>query len=725
MKNATVDKVISLYAKGKAGPNILSYGEAAVYECLPGFTAGGEPDAETTYNVECLPTGEFAAPAEDMQCRNVNDCETATCGPNGQCVDLVGPAPAYTCICEHGYDLRDRKNGHKYCGNTDDCKGQDCGVGTCKDMVGGYTCICPSGYYIGEKDGEKTCIPVRCSDDTPSLDNGKQISDHSGTIDFPDTLEYGCNEGYSIDSSIAEAKKKFHLQCKSDGSLYGMQECKKITCGAARALPFTNITVPSNPQKDILFKDKAEYTCFEGYTLGGQASGDKKFEIECKSNGKLTNPKVCEPVVCGEAPIVPKCRAAISGDVLFGMKLEYMCDTGYTLNQRLDGPKIFERKCQKDGKFSALPREQPCQPISAGKAPTVAHAIMSEYAGKSVEVFPPEVFYPKGLEYQCLDGYSENGSPDGPTKIAVKVNSQATLTPALPTECKLITYTVKGMIKNAKNGAMLSNVKVKVKGQTSTTKSDGGFYELEGVAPGNVTLEFSKNNFITAERPLVVTGHVSSGGMSDINLSPVLGVGEWRAVLKWGEKPKDLDAYMRWGWSKVCASQKDRRSNHIIGKLERDVTKGFGPETLLMRGIGKCDGTGNRCDVRYEVNSEKGGLLDSKALVTLYTGDSVAGTFKISDCKNTVRENGKWWHVFTLNGEKNEIKWRCTSGEPAPLNSAAMQQFLKAKEQWLANKKRCEAAKKLAVETKDAITEGIQKSSKTQGSIAKKNQRSI
>jgi hypothetical protein len=64
----------------------LNYEEKAVYECLPGFTTGGEFDAPTRFNVECLPSGQLSAPAADMQCRNVNDCEQHTCGPKGQCI---------------------------------------------------------------------------------------------------------------------------------------------------------------------------------------------------------------------------------------------------------------------------------------------------------------------------------------------------------------------------------------------------------------------------------------------------------------------------------------------------------------------------------------------------------------------------------------------------------------------------------------------------------------
>ena len=47
MKNATLDHVLP---KRGAGDN-LNYAEKALYKCLPGFSAGGEPDAPKMFIV--------------------------------------------------------------------------------------------------------------------------------------------------------------------------------------------------------------------------------------------------------------------------------------------------------------------------------------------------------------------------------------------------------------------------------------------------------------------------------------------------------------------------------------------------------------------------------------------------------------------------------------------------------------------------------------------------
>merc|ERR1719440_2353464 len=166
----------------------IVFGETREYRCLDGYTVGGEPGADKKVVTECLASGEFSQPPLDMQCRNVNDCEENTCGP-GKCIDEIGKPPAYTCECNHGYDLRKSHNGHMFCGNTDDCVGMDCGVGVCKDLIGDYTCNCPAGYYIGipeegELKGKKTCIPVPClhegKETTPVVQDGKQNGDQDG-----------------------------------------------------------------------------------------------------------------------------------------------------------------------------------------------------------------------------------------------------------------------------------------------------------------------------------------------------------------------------------------------------------------------------------------------------------------------------------------------------------------------------------------------------------------
>lgn len=711
MANATLDYVWSPH-ESKDVEN-LNFEEKAFYKCAPGFSTGGEPNAPTSFKVECLPSGELSAPSADMQCRNINDCEQHTCGPKGKCVDLIGPSPAYTCECEFGFELQTKANGEKHCGNTDDCKDQDCGVGVCKDLVGDYTCICPAGHVISEtsgadddlvepeagaltfldfgakRAGRKTCVPVVCATETPVLTHGKQLSDHSGPVAFPRTLRYKCDEGYSVDGTVAAAKRQFQAQCKAEGELVGMMSCQKISCGTPRVLPFTQLLAPMSASSSVDFKEPVNYKCFDGYTIGGRASAPTTFSVSCPDSGHLTDPEVCEPVKCGLAPAIPKARAGIAGDVFFGMTLTYSCDAGYTLDGSVYGGSRFNIDCKVDGKFSALPGSEdaelmliasarypssastPCKAVSGGVAPTIANADMTEYAGRPVVDFPPNIFYPNGLEYKCNPGFSENGSPSGATKISTRVDTRGKLSPPLPEACHPIVFDAQGLVKNSVNGQALSGVTVSVTSPddpsfSSSVQSSGGHFTLRGLSPGGLKFKYAKSGFITVEKTITLSSDISVGGEADVSMSPQMQNDQWRAVLKWGRRPTDLDTYGKWGFSKVYWSGKRRRSNGIKGVLEHDDTDSYGPETLYLSGVGKCRGGAYYCDIKYAINdyTRSGNMKDvSDAEVSLYTGSKLAGTWKIKDCANSgtdsVSSDGNWWHVFTLDGTTNKVKWHC------------------------------------------------------------------
>jgi len=161
-------------------------------------------------------------------------------------------------------------------------------------------------------------------------------------------------------------------------------------------------------------------------------------------------------------------------------------------------------------------------------------------------------------------------------------------TPALPSACKMVAFTVRGRVKNARTGSSLSGVKVTV--SSNNVVSSWGFFTMRNVPAGTVTLKYEKSGYITTEKELTISGNVNSGGVADVSMSPAMAQDQWRAVLKWGRSPSDLDTYGRWGWSKVYWAGKDRTANTITAKLEQDRTSGYGPETLYLSDIGRCTG---------------------------------------------------------------------------------------------------------------------------------------
>jgi hypothetical protein len=641
----------------------INFEEAAIYECLPGYTAGGEFDASVEFLVECLANGELSYPPPDQQCRNVDACAHHTCGPKGTCVDVIGDSiDAYNCNCSYGFAVK-MVDGEKFCGNIDDCGSHKCGAGVCKDLIGDYTCICPAGHFVGFMDNEKTCVPVECAPETPVLEHGKMLSHHTGAVSFPASLRYECGEGYSTDGSVGDAKKKFHANCKADGSLYGLMSCQPVSCGTPRILPFTTISAPPGPHDSVDYGEKVTYKCFDGYYVGGTVEGKTTFTTECKASGVLSDPEVCDPVGCGPAPLLPHAYPHIEPAVFYGMHLHYFCETGYTLDGSKDGAMKFPRRCLANGKFETLSTEEPCKPVSAGELPEVANAKITEYNGIDAGTLahPITGYYPSGVEYHCLPGFTLTGGTDGPTKFVTFVSAFGNLEPSLPEMCLPVTFYARGRLKDARTGSGLSGAVVRVMGTDLSASSSGGYFTITDVAPGTYTVKFSMDSYISVEREITISGNINVGGEFDVSMSPAMQNDQWRAVLKWNAQPTDLDTYAMWGYSKVCWYGRHKYGSNMEGTLEKDDVDGFGPETLYLNNIGNCRGGSYSCDIKYEINdyTQSGTMLQKGAEVTLYSGSRVVGEWKIEDCAGSVEPNGNWWHVFTIDGRTNQLKWNC------------------------------------------------------------------
>jgi len=245
------------------------------------------------------------------------------------------------------------------------------------------------------------------------------------------------------------------------------------------------------------------------------------------------------------------------------------------------------------------------------------------------------------------------------------VNTAGTFSPALPPACKMIVFQMRSKIKSARSGASLNGVTVKIDGTSNTATTQNGFFTLRNIRAGSVNIVYERSGYITVRRTLSITGNINSGGIGDINMSPAMASDEWRAVLKWGASPRDLDSFAKWWPSKKVCWYNPRSTpsqSRPVVTLEQDKTQGYGPETVYFTNIGRCR---FNCDVQYMIHDygQTGSMLSKgDAEVTLYTGTRVAGTWKITDCRSAVYGNGNWWHVFTLDSNTNKLKWTCLSG---------------------------------------------------------------
>lgn len=443
-----------------------------------------------------------------------------------------------------------------------------------------------------------------------------------------------------------------------------MMSCQKITCGLPKVFPLTNLTDPENVNKILTYSDVVEYGCQTGHTIGGTPDGQTEFEIKCQADAQLSDPKVCEAVKCGEPPRLTKARAGISASLFYGMSVMYQCDTGYTLSGSPHGANSFSLSCESDGKFSSLNGIK-CQPVSAGRLPTIPNAVLKEYSGRTVPTGSTVVaYYPAGFKYVCKSGYSLTGSSSGAVQFVSQVTSIGSIQPSLPLKCKRIEYTLQGEVKDARTGRGIDDVTVEIEGHAQKINSRNGFFTFQNVPKGRYTFKYEKDGFISTTQVLDIQANVNNGGICDINMSPRMLSSQWRATLKWDSQPRDLDTYVKWGWTKMYWAGTYQSSSDITARLEKDDTDGYGPETAYLTGVGSCRGDAYKCDIKYEINdyTRSRSMPNYRAEVTLYTGDHVAGTWKLSDCPNAVSQDKNWWHVFTIDGQTNKLKWHCGEG---------------------------------------------------------------
>lgn len=270
------------------------------------------------------------------------------------------------------------------------------------------------------------------------------------------------------------------------------------------------------------------------------------------------------------------------------------------------------------------------------------------------------------LEYKCWPGYTLDGSAGGRTKITSTVNAMGVLHPGLPEKCHMITFSICGYARDARNAAGIGGMTIEASGK-STTSAANGFYLLQSVPAGTTTLKISGGNYITVEKDFILDGDTPCEGVGSIKLSPKMANNEWRAVLSWGRRPSDLDTHIYWGTRKTLWYSRGTNWGYGLGvTLEKDDVSSYGPETTFFRGVGSCGSTPINCDLTYKIyDYGRGGIIKSGsgASVILYHGDHVEGEFKVADAPDAAISSDKnWWHVFTIDGKTNKLKY---SSSPA------------------------------------------------------------
>uniref|UniRef100_A0A3Q2XW70 Sushi domain-containing protein n=1 Tax=Hippocampus comes TaxID=109280 RepID=A0A3Q2XW70_HIPCM len=323
-------------ANGKAAFTKLQFGHSVTYSCRRGFRLQGP---ET---LKCLASGEWSA--------EPSVCEQISCTP---------PQPI-----ENGF-----------------VEGQDHSFG----VTIFYSCF-PGFQLIGqdhltcEEFGWSSAVPLCVPSDCglpPHIDFGDYVrATESGGGSPRDlsflhgtTIEYRCHKGYDLTTPT-------RLACQEDGSWNGT---------APSCVPAECVTPPSPEHGRVNgepVRQFVHYMCNPGFLLKGADS------ITCQADGKWTGPKPrCEFVSCGP-PTLPSDITFKGQDFVYNEEIELMCQPEFGFDSKVmyeceEGYAISgdpTRRCQSDGRWDKpAPRCEivscdPCEPVSCGKPPDVAHS---------------------------------------------------------------------------------------------------------------------------------------------------------------------------------------------------------------------------------------------------------------------------------------------------------------------------------------------------------------
>lgn len=219
--------------------------------------------------------------------------------------------------------------------------------------------------------------------------------------------------------------------------------------------------------------------------------------------------------------------------------------------------------------------------------------------------------------------------------------------------------TVEGSVVSAVTGGPLGGAQVC---RTDTpnlcaTSGGDGRYTLSNVPVGAQRVRATLNGYIPLEQSVQVEGGRTV--TQNFALSPILPPGEMRIVLTWGEDPSDLDSHL-WLPSAtpyhVFWVDQGRCDAFPNACLDVDDVSSFGPETTTLRQRSH----GNYVYAIYQYTTD-GALTASGARVQVYNSNGLVAEYAVP----TVGD-GRWWHVFDLDGATGNLTLRNTISNTSP-----------------------------------------------------------
>jgi Notch-like protein len=162
--------------------------------------------------------------------------------------------------------------------------------------------------------------------------------------------------------------------------------------------------------EDIPAGGHVMYVCRDGFSIEG--SGVFEQTVSCMPNLQFSSIIPCLPTTCGTAPNMRHAMRAPSNmplQIVHGMSTAYECLPGYQLE---GGATTFEIPCT-NGVFGT---HRGCSALSCGAPPSLDYAIPSAAT--------PTILFPNGVEYDCENGYTVDGSVPSSFEIQCQANGE-------------------------------------------------------------------------------------------------------------------------------------------------------------------------------------------------------------------------------------------------------------------------------------------------------------
>jgi len=276
------------------------------------------------------------------------------------------------------------------------------------------------------------------------------------------------------------------------------------------------------------------------------------------------------------------------------------------------------------------------------------------------------ITYGESVFVWCIKVNTINGVYGGLDHYETTCGADGLFTQGLPHEgpCRAPKYNVVGKATDSTSEDLtLQDVKLSfylgnetVSTATATTNSMGRYSIMLG--EGTYIIKAWKTGYIDTEKRLEVPGPIEIGGSADIDLSAVLGEGQWRIVLRWGEHSNDLDSFLyfddafkMYSWWDIVRQPQVGVISGLTSVLDRDDVVSYGPETTTLTGVGKCT---DSCVAKFHVDNytpEDGHLGDSDATVSLMVGSGVLKTYIIPKSAGSYRGIT----VFTVDASNGQL----------------------------------------------------------------------